>query len=81
MREQGQDINVAKCKVKNLLGIPAVIRIGSARGKSETANGQVTALFPAVFTIKFDDGTSRTFSYADVLTGSVLFFDPNKKTP
>ena len=81
MREVGQDLTIAKEKVNRLLGVPAVIKIKSARGKSETVKGQISCLFPAVFTITLEDGKTRTFPYADVLTGSILFFDPNKKTP
>ena len=81
MREVGQDLTATKERVKRLLGVPAIIKIKSARGKSETVNGQISALFPAVFTITLDDGKTRTFPYADVLTGSILFFNPNKKAP
>ena len=81
MREQGQNIDAAKTKVKSVLGVTSLIKIRSARGKSEETSGKVTALFPAVFTVEFDDGTSRTFPYADVTTGHVLFLSPKEKTP
>lgn len=81
MREQGQNIDTAKAKVKRLLGVSALIKIRSARGKSDTMGGKVTALFPAVFTVEFEDGTSRTIPYADVTTGHVMFFNPKEKTP
>ncbi|MBR4801094.1 MAG: hypothetical protein IK048_05465 [Clostridia bacterium] len=79
MREIGQDINVAKEKVKRLLKVPANIKIRSARGKTETVSGYVSALFPAIFTITFEDETTKTFSYADVLTGNVIFLKPSAK--
>lgn len=78
MREPGQDINVAKERAKRLLGVSALVKMKGARGKIETAHGHISALFPAVFTILFDDGTTKTFSYADILTGSVLFLSPTK---
>ena len=77
MREQGQNLTVAKDKVKRLLGVNAIIKINSPRGKTETMKGHVSALFPAVFTITLEDGKKRTLPYADVLTGSVLFLNPN----
>ena len=76
MREVGQDISVAKQKVARLVGVPALIKMKGARGKVESAKGQVASTFPAVFTILFEDGTSKTFPYADVLTGNVLFLRP-----
>ena len=78
MREQGQDLTVAKEKAKRLLGIPALIKIKGARGKVEVVSGQISALFPAVFTITIDGAPSRTFSYADILTGNILFLNPKK---
>lgn len=76
MREVGQDINVAKERVKKLLNVDAFIKIKGPRGKIETSNGKVSAIFPAVFTISFEDGATKTFSYADVTTGNVLFLPP-----
>lgn len=76
MRENGQDLRVAIEKVKRLVGVHALIKMKGARGKTESAHGKISALFPAVFTISFDDGTSKTFPYADVLTGNVLFLPP-----
>ena len=81
MRESGQDLNVAKEKVKRLLGVHALVKMKGARGKIESALGKVSALFPAVFTISFDDGTTKTFPYADVLTGNILFLNPQGLRP
>ena len=73
MRETGQDLNATKERVKKLLEVPALIKIRGGRGKCETMNGKVSALFPAVFTIAFEDGSTKTFPYADVHTGNILF--------
>lgn len=78
MREPGQDINVAKERAKRLLGVSALVKMKGPRGKIETSLGHVSALFPAVFTITFADGTTKTFPYADILTGNVLFLQPTK---
>ena len=77
MREVGSDINVAKERAKRLLGVNALIKMKGPRGKIATATGHISALFPAVFTVTFDDGTKKTFPYADVLTGNILFLNPN----
>lgn len=77
MREIGQGLNVAKEKVKRLLNVPVLIKVNSGRGRSSLHNGTVSALFPAVFTVKLDTGETRTFSYADVHTRGVLFLNPD----
>ena len=78
MREIGQDLNIAKAKVKRLLNVPVLFKVNSGRGKSSLCKGMVTALFPAVFTVKLDSGETRTFSYTDVHTRGVMFLNPDK---
>lgn len=73
MREIGQQIDYAKKKVERLAGIPVVVKIIGARGKATLCQGKISALFPSVFTVQMDDGTTRTFSYSDVHTKNVLF--------
>jgi len=73
MREIGQSIIGAKEKVQKLMGIPVLLKINTGRGKSTLMKGEVTSVFPAVFTVRLDDGQSRTFSYSDVHTKNVLF--------
>ena len=73
MREIGQTISGTKKRVEQLLNIPVLMKISSGRGKSTLCTGEVTGVFPAVFTVRLDDGTSRTFSYSDVHTKNVLF--------
>lgn len=73
MRQIGEQISTAKEKVQKLVGIPVLVKIIGARGKATLCHGTVSALFPAVFTVKMDDGSIRTFSYSDVHTKSVLF--------
>ncbi|MDE6302560.1 MAG: hypothetical protein K2M36_03110 [Clostridia bacterium] len=78
MREIGQNLDYAKEKVKRLLNIPVLIKINSGRGKSSLVKGEITAVFPAVFSVKLDTGETKTFSYADVHTRGVLFLNPDK---
>ena len=77
MREIGQNLDYAKEKVKRLLNIPVLIKINSGRGKSSLVKGEITAVFPAVFSVKLDTGEIKTFSYADVHTRGVLFLNPD----
>ena len=73
MREIGQSIAGAKERVQKLVGIPVLMKINVGRGKSTLLKGEVTAVFPVVFTSKTDDSQNRTFSYRDVHTKTVLF--------
>lgn len=79
MREIGQNLDTTKERVKKLLNVPVLIKINSGRGKSTLCRGEVTALFPAVFSVKLDSGELKTFSYADVHTRGVLFLKPQKQ--
>ena len=72
MREVGQNLDNAKQQVKNLLNIPVRIKVNSGRGKSTLYKGEVTAVFPAVFSIRLDTGELKTFSYADIHTRTVV---------
>lgn len=80
MREIGQNLDNAKEKVKRLLNIPILIKINGGRGKSSFCKGEITAVFPAVFSVKLDTGELKTFSYADVHTRGVLFLNPDAQT-
>ena len=79
MRDIGQNLDNAKEQVKNLLNIPVIIKLNSGRGKSTLLKGEVTAIFPAVFSIRLDSGELRTFSYADVHTHTVVLRVLNQK--
>ena len=73
MREIGQTIACAKKKVEQLINVPVLMKISSGRGKSTLCKGEVTGVFPQVFTVRLEDGTCKTFSYSDVHTKNVLF--------
>ena len=39
--------------------------------------GRVDGVFPAVFTLRLDNGEIRSFSYSDVHTRGVMFLPPD----
>lgn len=49
------------------------MRVDEGRGRSTLRRGSIIAVFPAVFTVRMDDGEVRTFSYSDVHTRGVMF--------
>lgn len=73
MREIGKGIGEAKAKVESLAGVPLLMRVDEGRGRSTLRRGSIIAVFPAVFTVRMDDGEVRTFSYSDVHTRGVMF--------
>ncbi len=77
MREIGQNIDVSKQSVQNLVGVPVIIKTNPSRGKSTILKGEITHLFPAVFTVTLDNGETRTFSYSDILTKSICIIKNN----
>lgn len=76
MREIGKNLSAAKEKVSKLIGVPIVIKFNCGRGKCLLLKGEITNVFPAVFTAKLDSGEIKTFSYADVHTKNILFLKP-----
>lgn len=80
MREIGKGIDATKSQVKNLMGVPLVVKINAGRGKSTVVRGRIAGVFPAVFTMKLDGGEIRTFSYSDVHTRGVLFLRGESET-
>lgn len=73
MREIAKSIFNTVERVKCLKGIPLVVKVVGPRGKSTLIYGEVTDLFPAVFTVLTTTGEKKTFSYSDVHAGSILF--------
>jgi len=62
--------DVEQCKGKRV-----VLRTNKGKRKARVAEGIVKDVFPAIFTVRIDDGTSSqrtvSFSYSDILTESV----------
>ena len=76
MRTVNDSILITKERIRRLVGVPLVVKVMSGRGKSSLYHGEVTAVFPAVFSIRTDSGEVKTFSYSDVHSGNVLFLKP-----
>lgn len=76
MREIGQSLENTKLRVQKLLGIPLLLKVRGTRGKYTLYNGKITALFPQVFCVQLDSGETKTFPFADVHIGGILFLPP-----
>ena len=76
MREIGTGITLTKERVRRLKGLPLIVKVNGGRGKSTLFYGEVTDIFPSVFTVQTSDGDKKTFSYSDVHSGNVLFLKP-----
>jgi uncharacterized protein Veg len=76
MREVAQSISNTVERIKCLKGIPLIVKVIGARGKSTLFYGEVAEIFPAVFTVATKDGETKTFSYSDVHSGNILFLRP-----
>lgn len=77
MRDSGKSILETKDGVRRLKGVPLLVRIDSGRGKTTVVRGRVDGVFPAVFTLRLDNGEIRSFSYSDVHTRGVMFLPPD----
>ncbi len=77
MREIGQNLDLAKQKVKRFLDVPVLLKVNQGRGKTTLLRGRVVSLFPQVFCVKLDSGETKTFPYSDVHTNGILFLNPN----
>ncbi len=73
MREIATTIHNTKERIKCLQGIPLIVKVIGPRGKSTLFYGEVTDIFPAVFTVSTTTGETKTFSYSDVHSGNILF--------
>ncbi len=61
------------------MGIPLLLKVNEGRGRTSLYNAEITAVFPAVFTVRLADGETKTFSYADVHTKGVMFLKNDDK--
>lgn len=78
MREIGKGIGEAKARVQKLAGVPLLMKVSEGRGRSALFRASIIAVFPAVFTVKTENGEVRTFSYSDVHTRGVMFLPDDK---
>lgn len=73
MREVASSITNTIERIKRLKGIPLIVKVVGPRGKSTLFYGEVTDIFPAVFTVVTPSGEKKTFSYSDVHSGNIFF--------
>ena len=73
MREVKHDLEQAKKRILMLSGMRIKIKVNRGRNRMATYLGCISATYPAVFTFE-GDGVRLSFSYSDVLTGTVRFF-------
>ena len=75
MRISGPSLDMAKNKIRLLLNKDVRIKVNHGRNRVSVHSGQVSEIYPSIFT--FDTGNVRlSFSYSDVLTGTVRFYRP-----
>ncbi len=68
-----RSLNLDKIKknICNLIGKDVNLRVNIGRNKYEHYNGKVLKIYDSLFTVEVN-GLIKSFSYADVLTKSVL---------
>jgi uncharacterized protein Veg len=75
MKEVKYSLDDAKNRLSGLKGINVMLRVNLGRNKIIEYNGAVENLYASVFTVKSDADAIKTYSYSDVLTGSVRFYN------
>ena len=64
-------ISVVKSKLAQCVGIPLKVKVNRGRNKASIFDGKIVSLYPAIFKIELDDKSSQTFSYAELLCGTI----------
>ncbi len=67
-------LNKIKTQISSLKGNSVKLSVNRGRKRYDTIEGIVSDAYPSVFTIKADEKL-QTFSYFDVLCGTVVFKD------
>lgn len=67
-------LNRIKAQIFSLKGNTVELCINRGRKKYETISGIISSTYPSVFTIECDNKL-QTFSYFDVLCGTVKFME------
>ena len=78
MREIKKCLNAAKKRVGLLAGRDLVLVVNRGRNKIGKLHGRIDEVHDAIFTLRENEGKVSSFSYSDVLTGSVKFFPPDQ---
>lgn len=66
--------NIYRSKGKNV----KIVCHGS-RNKKEVYDGRIDEIYNYIFTIKSYDNVTKSFSYCDVLTKTVIIYNNNEK--
>ncbi len=77
MREIVYQLEHVKRRAERLKGVFVRIRINKGRNKYVEKEGEISDVFPAVFTFSSGEET-LTFSYSDLLTKNVKIFPAEK---
>lgn len=68
-------ITEIKESIKNNMNKQLSFKISGARNQIEKFNGKIIGLYNSVFLVKdIDSGITRSFSYSDVLTKSLIIY-------
>lgn len=60
-----------KKDIENMLGKSVKITVNNIRNKSEKVEGEISEVYDRIFIVNSIDGIKRSFSYSDVLTGTI----------
>ncbi len=75
MRDSVTNMDQLKINIRLLQDVPLLMKISKGRGKSQIVRGRIVQTFPAVFAIQLDSGETKTFSYADAHTKTIMFLN------
>jgi uncharacterized protein Veg len=75
MKEVKYSLDDAKSRLFGLKGINVTLRVNLGRNKIVEYIGAVENLYASVFTVKSEADAIKTYSYSDVLTGNVRFYN------
>jgi uncharacterized protein Veg len=63
--------NIAINLVRSKLNLRCKFIYNGSRNQKEVFYGTIKSLYPAIFLIRLDDGSSRSFSYNDVIINNL----------
>ena len=73
MRKAGAKLEDVKKEIERLKGKSVALEVARGRKKPLKICGVVESLYPSIFTIRCSEGGPFSYSYAEVLCGSVKF--------
>ena len=81
MRKTTVSVEQVKKGVRALMGKPIKIKINRGRKRIERYSGEISAVYPSVFTLKVDKGAVKSLScsYSDLICGEVVIKSNGEK--